>query len=317
MLHGVGDSIGSKALSRCNFGVSGMALEVTHNPRRHYSMKHRTKTNEEKTKEKLPTIEEEKPCSLAAIDLTAVNRRRPSPAVCHRTFLVEMDVMFLEYAYDLDNLTGELSSMADNLDESNNGSSSQPPTTPTPRRRVQSQLLELKCYIIANGRISMMIAPGAKKPIFPHKQSWTNKAARQKQPYNHSNGSKSFLKRQHELAEQRRESVDRVELFRETHVRARMFVSQAREDVHNSSLSLPQRVVSHSLGMRYVIKCWIDDKATKKALVGDPSRRPAKRRVRAVPRRHVHSPQKERFNYKLSLIKLWNGLKSRQEITKR
>ncbi|KAA0048129.1 CACTA en-spm transposon protein [Cucumis melo var. makuwa] len=46
------------------------------------------------------------------------------------------------------------------------------------------------------------------------KKSRTNKAARQKQPYNHSSGSKSFLQRQHKLAEQRRELVDRMELFR-------------------------------------------------------------------------------------------------------
>ncbi|KAA0056252.1 CACTA en-spm transposon protein [Cucumis melo var. makuwa] len=48
-------------------------------------------------------------------------------------------------------------------------------------------------------------------------QSRTNKAARQKQPYNHSSGSKSFLQRQYELAERRGQLVDRVELFRETH----------------------------------------------------------------------------------------------------
>ncbi|KAA0055056.1 CACTA en-spm transposon protein [Cucumis melo var. makuwa] len=44
-------------------------------------------------------------------------------------------------------------------------------------------------------------------------QSRTNMAARQKQPYNHSTGSKSFLQSQHKLAEQRGESVDCVELF--------------------------------------------------------------------------------------------------------
>ncbi|TYK27699.1 CACTA en-spm transposon protein [Cucumis melo var. makuwa] len=69
-------------------------------------------------------------------------------------------------------------------------------------------------------------------------QSWMNKAARQKQPYNHSSGSKSFLQRQYELAERKRESVDRVELFRETHVRAGTFVSQAAEDAHNQMLEL-------------------------------------------------------------------------------
>ncbi|KAA0037213.1 CACTA en-spm transposon protein [Cucumis melo var. makuwa] len=63
-------------------------------------------------------------------------------------------------------------------------------------------------------------------------QSRTNKAARQKQPYNHSSGSKSFLQRQYELAERRGQPIDRVELFRETHVRAGTFVSQAAEDAH-------------------------------------------------------------------------------------
>ncbi|KAA0057486.1 CACTA en-spm transposon protein [Cucumis melo var. makuwa] len=70
----------------------------------------------------------------------------------------------------------------------------------------------------------------------PHllEQSWMNKAARQKQPYNHSSGSKSFLQRQYELAEQREESVDRVELFWQTHVRDETFVSQVAEDAHVS-----------------------------------------------------------------------------------
>ncbi|KAA0046351.1 CACTA en-spm transposon protein [Cucumis melo var. makuwa] len=63
-------------------------------------------------------------------------------------------------------------------------------------------------------------------------QSRTNKAARQKQPHNHSSRSKSFLQRQYELAERRGQPVDRVELFRETHVRAGTFVSQAAEDAH-------------------------------------------------------------------------------------
>uniref|UniRef100_A0A9I9EKX5 CACTA en-spm transposon protein n=2 Tax=Cucumis melo TaxID=3656 RepID=A0A9I9EKX5_CUCME len=70
------------------------------------------------------------------------------------------------------------------------------------------------------------------------KQSRTNKAARQKQPYNHSSGSKSFLQRQYELAERKGELVDRVELFRETHVRAGTFVPQAAEDAHNQMLEL-------------------------------------------------------------------------------
>ncbi|TYK21553.1 CACTA en-spm transposon protein [Cucumis melo var. makuwa] len=74
-------------------------------------------------------------------------------------------------------------------------------------------------------------------------QSRTNKAARQKQPYNHSSGSKSFLQRQYELAERRGQPVDRVELFRETHVRAGTFVSQAAEDAHNQMLELQSQPI--------------------------------------------------------------------------
>ncbi|KAA0068110.1 CACTA en-spm transposon protein [Cucumis melo var. makuwa] len=81
-----------------------------------------------------------------------------------RTNFLKMDVMFLKFADDLDNLAGGSSSMGDN----SAGSSSQPFATLTPRRRVQSQILELERYNAANGQIPMMIAPGAKKPIFPH-----------------------------------------------------------------------------------------------------------------------------------------------------
>ncbi|XP_050944266.1 uncharacterized protein LOC103491642 isoform X2 [Cucumis melo] len=64
-------------------------------------------------------------------------------------------------------------------------------------------------------------------------QSQTNKVAKQKQPYNHSSGSKLFLQRQHELAEKKEESIDRVKLFRETHIRFETFVSQAAKDMHS------------------------------------------------------------------------------------
>ncbi|KAL0546937.1 hypothetical protein IC582_016856 [Cucumis melo] len=256
-----------------------------------------------------------------------------------RSNFMETDDMFLQFEEDLDNIAGRSSSVGDNT-----GSSSQQ-TTPTPRRRAQSRLLELERHVAINGRIPMTIAPGAEKPISPHavrfsqaigvcmrktfpvrclkwadvgreyievvkgdlqrlfvldfndqamnrfvehqmlttfkefradchrhfkkysdpeevvpthqthwldvmridtssatiisaEQSRTNKAARQKQPYNHSSGSKSFLQRQYELAERRGQSVDRVELFRETHVRAGTFVSQAAEDAHNQMLEL-------------------------------------------------------------------------------
>ncbi|KAA0047463.1 CACTA en-spm transposon protein [Cucumis melo var. makuwa] len=137
-----------------------------------------------------------------------------------------------------------------------------------------------------------------------------NKAARQKQPYNHSSGSKSFLQRQYELVERKGESIDCVELFRETHIRA------GRIKCWNSNSSLPQRIVSHSLRMRYAIRYLVDNQAIQKALVGDPSRRPAGRRVRAVRQHLVRSPHKKRLNYKLNLMKLWNGLKCKIEITK-
>uniref|UniRef100_A0A9I9EGI1 CACTA en-spm transposon protein n=1 Tax=Cucumis melo TaxID=3656 RepID=A0A9I9EGI1_CUCME len=39
----------------------------------------------------------------------------------------------------------------------------------------------------------------------PNEQSRTNKVVRQKQPYNHSSGSKSFLQQQHKLAEKKGE----------------------------------------------------------------------------------------------------------------
>ncbi|TYK26484.1 NBS-LRR type resistance protein [Cucumis melo var. makuwa] len=52
-------------------------------------------------------------------------------------------------------------------------------------------------------------------------------------------------------------------------------------ETHNQMLELQsqptQRVVSHALGMRHAIRCWIDDQTIQKALVGDPSRRPTKR----------------------------------------
>ncbi|TYK09603.1 CACTA en-spm transposon protein [Cucumis melo var. makuwa] len=272
----------------------------------------------------------------------AVRRRCPSPPSVtlaimsyRRSNFMKTDDMFFQFEDDLDNnIVGGSSSVGDNTAES---SSQQ--TTPTPRKRAQSRLLELERHVAINGRIPMTIAPGAEKPISLHavrfsqaigvcvrktfpvrclkwvdvgreyievrlfvldfndqamnrfvehqmlitfkefratvidiskstttrrrlmpthqthwldvmridtssatiisaEQSWTNKAARQKQPYNHSSGSKSFLQRQYELAERKRESVDRVELFWETHVRAGTFVSQAAEDAHNQMLEL-------------------------------------------------------------------------------
>ncbi|TYK05151.1 CACTA en-spm transposon protein [Cucumis melo var. makuwa] len=71
--------------------------------------------------------------------------------------------MLLEFEDNLDNLAGGSSSMGDNA-----GSSSQPPVTPTPRKRAQSRLLELERHVAINGCILMTIAPGVEKCIFPH-----------------------------------------------------------------------------------------------------------------------------------------------------
>ncbi|TYK18179.1 CACTA en-spm transposon protein [Cucumis melo var. makuwa] len=143
---------------------------------------------------------------------------------------METDDMFLQFEDDLENIVGGSSSVGDNT-----GSSSQQ-TTPTPRRRAQSRLLELERHVAINGRIPMTIAPGAEKPISPH-------AVRFSQAIGVS-GSKSFLQRQYELAERRGQPVDRVELFRETHVRAGTFVSQAVEDAHNQMLELQSQPTS-------------------------------------------------------------------------
>ncbi|XP_050936383.1 uncharacterized protein LOC127144457 [Cucumis melo] len=80
-----------------------------------------------------------------------------------RPNFMETDDMFLQFEDDLDNnIAGGSSSVGDNT-----GSSSQQ-TTPTPRRRAQSRLLELERHVAINGRIPMTIAPGAEKPISPH-----------------------------------------------------------------------------------------------------------------------------------------------------
>uniref|UniRef100_A0A9I9EKC9 CACTA en-spm transposon protein n=1 Tax=Cucumis melo TaxID=3656 RepID=A0A9I9EKC9_CUCME len=94
-------------------------------------------------------------------------------------------------------------------------------------------------------------------------QSRTNKVARQKQPYNHSSGSKSFLQRQYELLREKESrsivwscsGKDTFGLGRSCRRASRMRIIKC----WNSNSSLPQRVVSHSLRMRYAIRCWVDD----------------------------------------------------------
>uniref|UniRef100_A0A9I9E891 CACTA en-spm transposon protein n=1 Tax=Cucumis melo TaxID=3656 RepID=A0A9I9E891_CUCME len=108
-------------------------------------------------------------------------------------------------------------------------------------------------------------------------QSSTNKAARQKQPYNHSSWSKSFLQRQYKLAERKGEPVDRVELFRETY---------AAEDAHNQMLELQSQPTPE--GSQPLSEDEICDQVL--------DRRPdysKGRRVRAVRRHLVRSPHKK------------------------
>ncbi|TYK05495.1 CACTA en-spm transposon protein [Cucumis melo var. makuwa] len=81
-----------------------------------------------------------------------------------RTNFLKTDAMFLEFVDNLSNHMRGSSSVGDNSE----GSSSQPSTTLTLRRCVQSRHLELERYVATNERILMMIAPSAEKHIFPH-----------------------------------------------------------------------------------------------------------------------------------------------------
>ncbi|TYK27686.1 CACTA en-spm transposon protein [Cucumis melo var. makuwa] len=262
--------------------------------------------------------------------------------------------------------------------------SSSQQATPTPRRRVQSRLLELERHVAINRRISMTIAPRTEKPISPYvvrfsqainvcvrkiflstvlsgrtlgentlrssratsrfvehqmlttfkefwanchkhfkkysdleearanppnalEQSRTNKATRQKQPYNHSSGSKSFLQRQYELVERKGKPIDRVKLFRETHARVGTFVSQVAEDVHGSQPLSKDEICDQVLGRR---------PGYLKGLGWGP--KPKARRTASASSSSISysQPQKKRLNYKLNFMKLWNGLKYKIEITK-
>ncbi|KAA0037497.1 CACTA en-spm transposon protein [Cucumis melo var. makuwa] len=161
---------------------------------------------------------------------------------------METDAMFLEFEDDLDNDEGGSSSVGSNTE-----SSSQQPATPTPRRLAQSRLLELECHVQINGHIPMTMAPGTEKPISPYVVLFSQaididlEEARANPPnalvgchedwyflYDHYM-SRAF---QYELTERKGELVDRVELFRETHIRAGTFVSQAAKDAHNQMLEL-------------------------------------------------------------------------------
>ncbi|KAA0041466.1 CACTA en-spm transposon protein [Cucumis melo var. makuwa] len=196
-----------------------------------------------------------------------------------RNNLLETDAMFLDFEDDLDNFVGGSSSVDDNV-----GSSSQLLATPTSRRpffvldfndqamnsgpeeaRANPPNVLVRCHeywhFLYNHYMSRAF----------QKQSWTNKAARQKQPYNHSSGSKLFLQRQHRLDERKGKSIDRVELFQKTHVRAGTFVSQAVEDAHNQMLELQSQPTQEGSEMRYAISVSFRNGTNAKADIGHDS----------------------------------------------
>ncbi|KAA0055453.1 CACTA en-spm transposon protein [Cucumis melo var. makuwa] len=317
-----------------------------------------------------------------------------------RSNFMEMDDMFLQFEDDLDNIAGGSSSVGNNTA----GSFSQQ-ATPTPRRRVQSRLLELERHVAINGRITMTIAPGAEKPISPHVVRFSQAIG--------VCVRKTFLLRCFKWVDVEREYIEVVKgdlqrLFvldfndqamnrfvehqmlttfkefradchrhfkkytdpeevvpthqthwldvmrigtssatiisvvhsRSNHGRTRMLDKSSLtirvagpSRFYNDSMSSLKEKGSRSIVWNYFGKqtfelghscrrpprmcmCWVDDQATQKALVGDPSRRPTEQRVQVVHRHLVRSPQKKRLNYKLNFMKLWNGLKYKIEITK-
>ncbi|KAA0062599.1 CACTA en-spm transposon protein [Cucumis melo var. makuwa] len=148
------------------------------------------------------------------VDPTIVER----PVLHHviDDFIDDTDETFLEFENDLDNLAEGSFAVDDN-----SRSSSQPPTTPTPRKRAQPRLLELERYVTTNVHIMMMIALSVKKPFFSYVVRFSQ-----------------AIGACHELVEERGEAIDCVELFWQTHVRFGMFVSQAAKNVHNKMLKL-------------------------------------------------------------------------------
>ncbi|KAA0045179.1 NBS-LRR type resistance protein [Cucumis melo var. makuwa] len=160
----------------------------------------------------------------------------------------EIDAMFLEFTEVLDNPVGGSSSVGDNL-----GLLSIRCSTPLkiPRRLSQA----LKEY------------SDFKEAVRTHHTFWWDVMR-----IDTTSWIEVVLQQQHELAEQRRESVNRVKFFRQTHVQDETFVCRLQM-MHiikcwKFNLSLSQRVLSHSLGTRYARQCWVDDRTTKKALVG-------------------------------------------------
>ncbi|TYJ96939.1 CACTA en-spm transposon protein [Cucumis melo var. makuwa] len=162
----------------------------------------------------------------------------------HTNFL-KTDAMFLEFADNLDNLVGGLSSVGDNFA----WSSFQPSTTPTLRRRAQCRLSELECYVAANGRISMTIALGTEKPISPYVVR-----------FSHAIGV--FLCLISIIKQCMLTTCKEFQGDCHRHFKKYNDPEEARANpphLLNSCPSLPQRVIIHSLGMRYARRCWVDD----------------------------------------------------------
>ncbi|TYK03145.1 CACTA en-spm transposon protein [Cucumis melo var. makuwa] len=244
------------------------------------------------------------------------------------------DAIFLEFEDELDNFTGGSSSVGDNTV----WSSSQQPATPTPRRHAQSQLLELKRHVAVHGCILMTIAPGVEKPISPHVVRFSQAIGMCMR--------KTFFVCYLKWADVGREYIERFFVLdfngqamnRSNHVRTRLLdrsnltiIAVGQSRFYNDSTCSLRRKGSRSTVWSYLEKhtfeqgrscrrpqrmrmCWIDDQATQKALVRDPSRRPARQRVQAVPRHLVCHPHKKRLNYNLNLMKLWNRLKCKIEV---
>ncbi|TYK20900.1 CACTA en-spm transposon protein [Cucumis melo var. makuwa] len=88
----------------------------------------------------------------------------------------------------------------------------------------------------------------------------------------------------YELVERRGKPVDRVELFRETHVRAGTFVSQAAEDAHNQMLELQSQPTLE--GSQPLSEDEICDQSTEKEIELQAKLHEALERIEVQDRNH-------------------------------
>ncbi|KAA0046162.1 NBS-LRR type resistance protein [Cucumis melo var. makuwa] len=268
-----------------------------------------------------------------------------------RNNLMETDAMFLEFDDDLDNTGGESSSVGNNT-----RTSSQQPATPTPRTCAVSTLgVRAPCcnkWMHSNDDrlwsgeayfpTRRSLQPGDRRQLFvldfndqamnkfvehqmlmTFKEFWADYYRHFKK---YSDSERLVPTYQMHWSNHRRTGLlDRSSLTIIVTGLSRFYndsTSSLREKMSRSIVWSCFR--KHTFELRRSCRrpqrmcmCWVDDQATQKALVRDPSQRPAGRRVRAVRRHLVRSPHKKRLNYKLNLMKLWNGLKCKIEITKR